>query len=312
MQQESFISVDWGTSNLRIRYVNVPSLEIIEEVVYPKGIKFVHLDCIEQDADRKNFFLTFLASQLQKFKTTIPSSVEIVISGMASSSIGLQELPYANLPFDATGKTLYKERIINTVFENPITLISGVKAVADVMRGEEIEIVGLLAAEDTKTDAIFVLPGTHSKHIYCEKGKVYNFATFMTGELFEVIRKHTILRNSLEKSPMDATAIKAFDKGVLAAVDGVSILNELFKIRAFDLFEIQSAAQNFYFLSGLLIGEELKNLRGKTAIKLCAGGDLFELYNLAIEKLGLQEVTSIIDSQTVEQSVVKGQWRVMH
>lgn len=308
MQPKSFISVDWGTSNLRIRYVSLPTLHTIEEVVFPKGIKFIYQDCLEQKADRKTFFLKFLEEQLQNFSKEIDSSIEIVISGMASSSIGLQELPYADLPFDYTGTSLYKEQIENTVFQNPITLISGVKSEADVMRGEEIEIVGLLEENET---CVYVLPGTHSKHIYCEGGKVLNFATFMTGELFEVILKHTILTNSLEKSSINNNRLAAFDKGIAAAVKGISLLNELFKIRAYDLFGTQSAPDNFYFLSGLLIGEELKTLQGKTKIKLCAGGNLFELYNRGITALGLATVTTIVPAKEVEQAVVKGQRKVM-
>ncbi|AWG23262.1 hypothetical protein FFWV33_17880 [Flavobacterium faecale] len=310
---KTFVSVDWGTTNLRLRLVEVPSLQIIEEVVSPKGIKTIYNEWVNCGGDKETYFLTFLKKQLALFSNTITSDVAIVVSGMASSSIGLRELPYASLPFKTDGKSLYIEKIRSDIIPNMIHLISGVKSDSDVIRGEEVEIIGLVNEEDKNHSVVFVTPGTHSKHVVCEKGEITNFFTFMTGEVFSVISEYTILKASIEKTEFDETVLNAFEEGVQKAMEGKSLLNTLFKVRTNNLFKEKTNIENYYYLSGLLIGEELQSLRDLPcdSIKLCAGGKLFELYHSAICVLGLESKTEIIQANLVDLSVVKGQWNIL-
>jgi 2-dehydro-3-deoxygalactonokinase len=310
---KTFVSVDWGTTNLRLRLVEVPSLAIVEEVVSPKGIKTIYNEWLDFGGEKETYFLNFLKEQLAHIITPIAADVTIVISGMASSSIGLRELSYADLPFKTDGKSLKIENIQSDIIPNRIQLISGVKSDSDVIRGEEVEIIGLVDEEDEKKSIVFITPGTHSKHVLCEKGVITNFFTYMTGEIFSVISEHTILNASIEKTDFDLNAIKSFEEGVRAAMQGKSILNSLFKVRTNTLFKEKTNIENYYYLSGLLIGEELQSLRGIECdyIKLCAGGKLFELYHKAIGVLGLESKTKIINSSVVDLSVVKGQWNII-
>ncbi|WP_366184008.1 2-dehydro-3-deoxygalactonokinase [Flavobacterium ovatum] len=310
---KTFVSVDWGTTNLRLRLVEVPSLKIVEEVVSPKGIKTIYNEWLDFGGDKETYFLNFLKKQLAFFVTNISSDVTIVISGMASSSIGLRELPYADLPFKTDGKTLYIETIQSDIIPNTIQLISGVKSDSDVIRGEEVEIIGLVNEEDVNQSIVFITPGTHSKHVLCEKGVITNFFTFMTGEVFSVISENTILKASIEKTDFDESVLNAFEQGVQKAMEGKSLLNTLFKVRTNNLFKEKTNVENYYYLSGLMIGEELQSLRELECdyIKLCAGGKLFELYHKAIEILGLESKTKIIKSTVVDLSVVKGQWNII-
>ena len=277
MNFKKIISVDWGTSNLRIRLVNADPFIIIEEIASKMGVKSIYNQWLKKDKDREVYFLNFLHSQISLFNTKIDLSIPIVISGMASSSIGLRELPYVKLPFDTNGKSLYVETLFFKKKFNPIYLISGVKSKSDVIRGEEVQIVGLLSGYKTNVETtVYIFPGSHSKHIVCENDFVTNFKTYMTGEVFEVISNHSILKESLVP-------------GILTKIE------------------------NFYYLSGLLIGEELKYLLifPFNKLQLCAAGNLFELYNQAIKILGLSLKTEFVSKDIVDYSVIKGQLQIL-
>lgn len=313
MQSEKFISVDWGTSNFRMRLVDTITSEIIEEVTSTKGIKKIYNDWLHKRGDREEFFLNFLKKQCIQFKSSIDDTFKILISGMASSSIGIRELPYAQLPFSSKGESIYLEKINTSILKNPIHLISGIKTKDDVIRGEEAQVLGLISDEDKGETTVFILPGTHSKHIIFKNNSVVDFKTFMTGEVFNVITENTILKNSVCSGSFDSKEQTAFKKGVIKSSKNQSILNTLFNIRTSDLFKERTTTANFYYLSGLLIGEELKTLKtiNCNLIKLCAGSNIFELYNVAIKILGLGLKTVIISKETVDHSVIKGHLKLL-
>ena len=307
MQSEKFISVDWGTSNFRMRLVDTITSEIIEEVTSTKGIKKIYNDWLHKRGDREEFFLNFLKKQCIQFKSSIDDTFKILISGMASSSIGIRELPYAQLPFSSKGESIYLEKINTSILKNPIHLISGIKTKDDVIRGEEAQVLGLISDEDKGETTVFILPGTHSKHIIFKNNSVVDFKTFMTGEVFNVITENTILKNSVCSGSFESKEQTAFKKGVIKSSKNQSILNTLFNIRTSDLFKERTTTANFYYLSGLLIGEELKTLKtiNCNLIKLCAGSNIFELYNVAIKILGLGLKTVIISKETKSNIAVQ-------
>lgn len=310
---EQFISVDWGTSNFRARLVDILGLQILEEVRSFQGIKETFALWQKQGGDREVFFLDFIKAQTNNFNCPIDVPVKIIISGMASSTIGMKELPYADLPFGSDGSTLYVDNFEGRGFSEEISLISGVKSSSDVIRGEEVQVVGLISEDDKQGTSVFILPGTHSKHVICENGVVTDFRTYMTGEMFDVISKQTILKNSITGAQASEKGLLSFDEGVKRAIKGNSLLNDLFKIRAFDLFESKSKTENFYFLSGLLIGDEMNSLKKSNPdkINLCAGGGLYELYHRSLNQLGLMDKTIVIPKEVVDTSVVKGQWNIL-
>lgn len=314
MNFKKIISVDWGTSNLRIRLVNADPFIIIEEIASKMGVKSIYNQWLKKDKDREVYFLNFLHSQISLFNTKIDLSIPIVISGMASSSIGLRELPYVKLPFDTNGKSLYVETLFFKKIFNPIYLISGVKSKSDVIRGEEVQIVGLLSGYNTNVETtVYIFPGSHSKHIVCENDFVTNFKTYMTGEVFEVISNHSILKESLVPGILTKIELSSFNEGVRDSNKTSSILNTLFKVRTNSLFKKKTKIENFYYLSGLLIGEELKYLLifPFNKLQLCAAGNLFELYNQAIKILGLSLKTEFVSKDIVDYSVIKGQLQIL-
>jgi len=308
MKTIQFISIDWGTSNLRIRLVDTTNFNIIKEFNSSDGLKTLHTIWNDQKEERQTFFLEYLYNKIEKFAN---AETPIIISGMASSSIGLKELPYTKCPFNLLSpKNLTKEKLSFRGLS--FYLLSGLQTETDIMRGEEVQLIGLYQKSDVDTKTTFILPGTHSKHIFCEHGFVRGFKTYMTGEFFEIITKHSILKASVEDSEVDKDKLISFKKGVLNSLEK-PFLNLMFQIRVKSLFNQQTTKENFYFLSGLLIGEELKTLKNLTTQKivLCASNSLFSLYHEAIKTLELENITTLINQETVNLSAMKGQYKVI-
>ena len=307
--KDNFLSVDWGTSNFRLRLVEKSSVHVMKELVSSFGVKALYSEWQQQGGNREFIFLHFLKQQIEQLGVDIPTDIEIVISGMASSNIGIRELPYASLPFNIDGKGLYVESIKHSLFPYGFQLISGVCSDSDIIRGEETQMIGLAGKEDLYRKSIFILPGTHSKHIVCENGKITGFTTFMTGELFQVLSTHSILKSSVEKPGPDFTDWKVFDDAVLASRARPSILSSLFGIRTRDILNKKSSMENYYYLSGLLIGEEMAALSSISCDKivLCAGDNLYDFYKRAIQVLGFGDRAIEIDEKNVEASIIKGQ-----
>ena len=311
MNESSFLSVDWGTTNLRIRWVQLPDFTVLTSRFSDLGVKnvFERFQTSGQD-DRVSFFLQCLLSEIQAMEVTLPDACQVIISGMASSSIGMRELPYASLPFFTNGHALSVEKWQPKGFPYEISLISGVKSQEDVMRGEETQLVGLYHLLHPVGNSLFILPGTHSKHIFLENDKVVSFNTYMTGEIFDILSAHSILNSSIEKGDFDALALAAFQKGVLTSVEKSSVLNALFMVRTNALFEKFSKNENYYFLSGLLIGAECNYLTDKKLdqIYICSSGMLFSLYLEAAKTLGISINSELLTDEMVDLALLKGQW----
>ena len=320
-----FLSCDWGTTAFRLRLIDTSNHEVVSEITSLEGIArtFQAWKASDMPAnDRERFFkyhlkhqITALENQVQKDLT----GVDIVISGMASSSIGMVELPYARLPFDLSGHEAILHKIErNTDFQHDILLISGVRSDDDVMRGEETQLIGLinLLKLPITDDFVFVLPGTHSKHVYIEKGHIVRFHTFMTGEMFQIISNHSILKDSIELVDLEHLSPfewAFFTKGV-QDTEGANMLNLFFKIRTNQLFNKCTKKENALYLSGLLMGSELRelvknianpdNLGTEGALILCSGNNLFTFYQSAIVALGLSERTIIVPPDMLDKAVV--------
>lgn len=318
--KKHLLSCDWGTSSFRLRLVNVADHEVVGEVTTPNGIGAVYNAWRESaGAVRGDFYRSVIATQvaaLAKQTGLDINGVPIVLSGMASSSIGMQELPYATLPFALDGSHLgVKQYEEQPGFPHEITLVSGVRSDHDVMRGEETQLIGLGAAMDLSgRDAIFIFPGTHSKHMFVRDGRLIDFKTFMTGEVFNLMANQSILKDSIDhyrQPDFNAEAADAFRAGIRESGSG-NILNALFTVRTNQLFDLFSKRENGMFLSGLLIGHEIRDLTRETdaQLVLCGGNNLYQLYKAAIETLGLAGRTTIIPSEIVDRAATSGHIRI--
>jgi 2-dehydro-3-deoxygalactonokinase len=278
-----FVSGDWGTSNFRLRLVDET---VVREVRTDEGTAKL----AAQGGDRAEAFRSTLARGLEQLQA--PASVPVILSGMASSSIGWKELPYAKLPFSLDGRDAVWERIDGRVY-----LVSGLRSATDVLRGEETETLGLVASlgREMPFEAVFILPGTHSKHLDVNPGGIASFRTFMTGELFDVIARQSVLRHSTDPSaPFDRAA---FLEGVEES-QRRPLTSALFRVRTRQVLDRKDAASNTSFLSGLLIGTELGSLRGTAVPVIVAAGERMRAsYAAAAEAMGFAEGFRAVDSE---------------
>ncbi|WP_036820419.1 2-dehydro-3-deoxygalactonokinase, partial [Photobacterium sanctipauli] len=154
----------------------------------------------------------------------------------------------------------------------------------DVMRGEEVQLFGL-AKLTGDSDMVAVMPGTHSKHAEFANGELTAFASYMTGELFSVVSNHTILGRGLPE-PSASGDDRAFLKGVQEGQTD-QLTNTLFMARTHRLFNHISESDVLDYLSGVLIGNELKALQAKQ-VYLVGGQKLCARYQVACQALGIE------------------------
>lgn len=333
-----FFNCDWGTTHFRLRLVQTADRQIVDECSSDEGA--IQLANAAAPADRPLAFQSVLdrsVSELLARNGADLRQAPILISGMASSSIGWRELPYAPLPLALDGRNLYWQRIAHVNHQaakgerpedgadRPIYLLSGVRSERDVMRGEETELLGLgvLISELSQLDtALVILPGTHSKHIWLSRGEIVDLQTHMTGELFDLLSR----RSSLRHPAYQPGAVRDESAGCEAAFrEGIELARQrtltstLFQVRIGQVLQGRDAPASAALLSGMLIGSELaalavlaaqQNLRN-TPIFLCAGRQVSDNYHTALGVLGLTDALHVIPPTEVERLSALGQWAAL-
>jgi 2-dehydro-3-deoxygalactonokinase len=227
----------------------------------------------------------------------------VLLSGMVGSRQGWVEAPYLSAPagLDDIAKALIRLPDDPNLRLAPGLCLDQPGQAPDVMRGEETQIIGVLGDRAGSSDAgsdgghhLLVMPGTHSKWVMVEDGRIIWFATFMTGELFAVLKDHSILGRLMTEGDGRHHA-EAFQQGLAGAksLPG-GLLQRLFSARTLGLFERLPSEAIAAYLSGLLIGSEineaLTNLRGSKdafSIKVIGSSALAERYLDAIAQTGL-------------------------
>jgi 2-dehydro-3-deoxygalactonokinase len=267
------IAVDWGTSSLRGARLDEAG-RVLEEKSAPLGILNVP----------NGGFAAVFASQFSDWMT--PTGAVCLISGMAGSRQGWVEAPYAACP---AGPDELK-RHLHWIEPGRIAIVPGLSdergEVPDVMRGEEVQIFGAMRLAGL-ANGLFVLPGTHSKWVTVQGGRVTGFRTCMTGEFYGLLSQHSILARTLEAdAPLDEAV---FLRGVTRAANGEGLLHNAFGVRALALFGRLSPPQSASYLSGLLIGEELRTEDLPTGREVIAIGApaLTARYALALGQMGV-------------------------
>ena len=250
--------------------------------------------------------IAVLESKLSKSLSGIP----IIISGMASSSLGMINLPYQQLPFKTDGSDLKLQYVKATLdFEHDVVVISGVCSETDVMRGEETQLIGSVY-DDIQQEHVFIFPGTHSKHIMVKANSVIAFKTYMTGELFALLSTNGTLAEAVDvkSAVMDEKSIQSFKQGVEDTVKS-NLLHSLFMVRTRFLLQNNSKELNYSYLSGLLIGHEVKDLinRNLSGITLVSSS-INNHYELAMQTLNIQTPIRLMKDAEV---TVKGQFAIL-
>ncbi|PPU36220.1 MULTISPECIES: 2-dehydro-3-deoxygalactonokinase [unclassified Xanthomonas] len=268
------IAVDWGTSSLRAYLLDATGA-VLEQRRGSDGI----LACQGRFAE----VLTRLIAGWDG---------PLLLSGMIGSRNGWVEQPYLPCPAGTAALAQAMRSEDDLLPGRTLWFVPGVSTgeydgVPDVMRGEETQLVGLIAALGDG-EHVACLPGTHSKWARIANGQLTGFATVMTGELYAVLRQHSILGKLMDDDHAELDAA-AFLQGVDRSADAGGLSHHLFGTRTLGLFERLSSAALPSYLSGLLIGHELREHRGDHAIVHLVGSPaLAQRYALALQHLGVQ------------------------
>jgi len=272
------IGIDWGTSSFRAILIGAQGA-VVDHMSSSMGIMSVG------DGDFEAVFHCQLSPWIETY------DLPVIASGMITSRNGWVETPYADTP--AGAKALAQALVpFHTSSGITVHFVPGIKTqhdgAPDVMRGEETQIIG--AATSGLSDGLFAMPGTHSKWVAVQEGQITDFATYMTGELFAALCDHTILRTLMNEGPFHE---KGFRMGVASGLEaGADLLHRLFHVRTLPLFEKISEEMTADYLSGLLIGTEIRAATQHSAINgsiiLVGRGDLADRYQRALAIHGLE------------------------
>jgi 2-dehydro-3-deoxygalactonokinase len=253
-----FLSCDWGTSSFRLRLVEAGNGKVYSEMVSEIGISETWQQWISTkrpESERIHFYKSKLDVAIGQMPVLIDQDVPVILSGMASSSIGMTELPYQRFPFQWNPEQLLVQKMdADEACKHTIYLVSGFRTDDDVMRGEETMLLGL----DPDDEMLIIFPGTHSKHVQVKQKAAIDIKTYMTGELFSLLAEKSILRGAV----VVGTDEKSFADGFSEGLED-NLLHKIFKVRTRQLLQQTDPVSNFQWLSGLLIGAECKDLPGK-------------------------------------------------
>jgi 2-dehydro-3-deoxygalactonokinase len=265
----AYIAIDWGTTNRRI-YSMTRGGAVIETVRDDRGVL----------AMRPEDYPAEIARIRERF-----GDRPVIAAGMVGSTRGWQEAAYVPAPADLA--TL--ARAATRIGGQDVTIVPGVSLLtdvrADVMRGEEVQVLGAIAAGLAPADGLFAQPGTHNKWVRTEGGRITDFTTTMTGELFALVKGHGILAGMLDGPVTDGTA---FRDGLSRCSGACDLTAALFGVRASVLLGRIAAQDAGAYASGLLIGNDIgavPDMDG-TTVHLLSGGLLAELYTVGIEARG--------------------------
>ena len=284
----TWVAADWGTSHLRL---------------WPMDAEGSPLTRIDSDrgmgAIAQEDYESVLIAELEPYLPT-SGCLTVVVCGMAGSRQGWAEAPYAATP--CSPPSIAAATKVATVDARlSVHILPGVKQIApaDVMRGEETQIAGVLAA-NPDLDGVICLPGTHTKWACVSGGRINRFATFMSGEAFHLISTESVLRHTVAEDGWDDDA---FAQGCeIARKDPAALLSAMFSLRAeallADLPPVAARAR----LSGLLVGAEIEAARpswsGRSVIIVGENG-MASAYAAALSQQGADATIANAEETTL-------------
>ena len=288
------IAVDWGTTSLRATLLGSGG-QALDRVARPKGILAV------TDGD----FAGELDAACGVWRQEHPD-IAVLMSGMIGAQQGWVEAPYLEAPCDLEALIA---AMITVPGDGTVRIMPGVRArtadgAPEIMRGEETQIGGVITANGV-TEGLFCIPGTHSKWVRVRDGRIDDFATFMTGEVFAVLKDHSILGRLME--PEDTFDADTFIQGLERAREAGGLLHRLFSARTLGISNEMSKPGLASFLSGQLIGAEIMGARalygGADTIQVLTTGAISEPYALAFNWANISTVT-----RDAEAAALAGLW----
>jgi len=270
---QGFIAVDWGTTNRRAYRID-GSGKCAGEFEDDKGVLSVGKDDFPGAVD-----------EIRKRLGDLP----LLLAGMVGSNRGWIEAAYVPCPagiddlVNALVRPSEREAIV------PGVSFTGAGR-ADVMRGEEVQLLGAAAAGTIDPDSLVCHPGTHNKWALLRAGRMHDFRTVMTGELFSLLKAHSILADLLE-GPVEPNA--AFRQAARHAINDEKLPSDLFGVRAGVLLGEMKKEDAASYISGLLIGTDVRiglTPPKRAQIVIIGRPDLTRLYAAAIGETGRETI----------------------
>jgi 2-dehydro-3-deoxygalactonokinase len=293
----ALMGIDWGLTQLRA-YLIGEAGEILEQRQSASGILSI-LD---------KAFAKPLRDLIEDWLEASPH-LPIYLCGMIGSRNGWVEAPYSACP--ATLGEVAERALAIDVDGRRALLMGGLsftdtKSRRDVIRGEETQIFGALGDSGSQ---LVIAPGTHSKWARVCAERVEHFRTYMTGELYAVLRHHSSIGWWTQAVGTSEEDERSFLEGVQASLDDADVLHSLFTVRTRALFNDLPPAAHAAYLSGILIGNEVAGalrLHRHETITLIGSSSLSRLYRTALSAAGAGKVECIAG----DRAVARGLWRM--
>lgn len=272
----NIITLDTGTTNTRITvWENATPVYQASQAV---GVRNTAIS--GNKSALENSVKNTIAEALQQAGLYLAQIDLIVASGMITSNVGLIELGHlmapAGLPELAKGMV---EVTLPNVCAKPIWFIPGIRnqianiglhniEAMDMMRGEEVEVMGLLKRLVLNTAAVIALPGSHSKFVHLDaQQRITGCVTTLAGELLQVVTQHTILAEALDADFADELDIEMLLAGA-ASAKNLGLGRACFMVRTLSQFTVYQRNARANFLLGAILGADLLTLRNSTAMRM--------------------------------------------
>lgn len=270
------ITLDTGTTNTRVTLWR--DKEVIGKVSREVGVRDTAID--GNNNKLKKNINEAINEILKKNRLILNDIDKILASGMITSNVGLIEVPHltGNIGIDELAKGMVSHYLPDVV-EKTIWFIPGFKnnikevtlencEAMDIMRGEEVETIGLLERLNVKGEALIILPGSHSKFVSInQKGKITGCLTSLAGELISVITNNTIIAGSLEHSLAREfnhdMVVDGYKKGSKCGIN-----RTIFSVRIIEQFTNLSVNAKANFLLGVVLSDDLKAIKNSSALKI--------------------------------------------
>jgi 2-dehydro-3-deoxygalactonokinase len=295
MPATALIAIDWGTTSARAYCLGADG-DVIASRAVPLGVMQVQDGC----------FPEALATLLGDWHDV---AVPRLACGMVGSRQGWREAPYVDCPAPLANLAAGIVRVEGDV----LAIVPGVRTrdangIPDVLRGEETQLAG--AIDEQEDRVLAVLPGTHSKWARVERGQLVDFATYMTGEMYSVMLKHSILGRLAQPAGPEPGA--AFARGVSRGLGAGALCHDLFGARTLALMGELAPADVPDWLSGLLIGREVRDARAwaqrhdgdGTRVRVVGTDALTTRYAVALTQAGMTVERAPADA------AARGLWRI--
>ena len=290
------VAVDWGTTNFRAYLIDehgrcLDSLSNNDGVLKSKGR-----------------FESILQQHIGHWLNG-DGSTTVIVFGMVGSQVGWGETPYIECPVDIKTYGKYCSPLAQYNLGN-CWIVPGVKwasgdGVIDVMRGEELQVIGAYLLNNDN-DGLFCCPGTHNKWVSVNNGQINDILTAMTGEIYSLLGRHSILAHSINENA--EWHEDTFILGLEYSQRLGGLLNHLFSVRTNFITSKHSKNEGSPYLSGLLIGHEIQSIitskyyrNSEEPITIIGSSQLCHAYSTALTYFNLPN-----KSVSAKSSVVTG------